>query len=80
VTYNLCGVGLIVALLVYFVCRGMVKNIDSEPDHKPLSLCNLLYVLAGTVVMAIMAPWLNWMINTQARKPNALGGNFPDCG
>ncbi len=25
VTYNLCGAGLIIALLVYFACRGMVK-------------------------------------------------------
>ncbi|PLM65972.1 dipeptide/tripeptide permease, partial [Klebsiella michiganensis] len=49
VTYNLCGAGLIVALLVYFACRGMVKDIGSGPDHKPLSLRNLLYVLAGTV-------------------------------
>lgn len=51
VTYNLCGAGLIVALLVYFACRGMVKDIGSEPDHKPLVFRNLLCVLAGTVVM-----------------------------
>ncbi|EBG3991047.1 MFS transporter [Salmonella enterica] len=50
VTYNLCGAGLIVALLVYFACRGMVKNIGSEPDHKPLRFRNLLLVLLGTVV------------------------------
>lgn len=54
VTYNLCGAGLIVALLVYFACRGMVKNIGSEPDHKPLNFRNLLYVLAGTVVMVFV--------------------------
>lgn len=30
VTYNLCGAGLIIALLVYFACRGMVKDIGSE--------------------------------------------------
>nr|VXZ91164.1 Dipeptide and tripeptide permease B [Klebsiella pneumoniae] len=35
VTYNLCGTGLIIALLVYFACRGMVKDIGSEPDHRP---------------------------------------------
>ncbi len=35
VTYNLCGAGLIIALLVYFACRGMVKDIGSEPDHRP---------------------------------------------
>ncbi|STW66837.1 inner membrane transporter YhiP [Klebsiella michiganensis] len=58
VTYNLCGAGLIVALLVYFACRGMVKDIGSEPDHKPLSLRNLLYVLAGTVVMIFLCAWL----------------------
>ncbi len=32
VTYNLCGAGLIIALLVYIACRGMVKDIGSEPD------------------------------------------------
>ncbi len=54
VTYNLCGAGLIVALLVYFACRGMVKNIGSEPDHKPLRFRNLLLVLLGTVVMIFL--------------------------
>jgi dipeptide/tripeptide permease len=39
VPYNLCGAGLIVALLVYFACRGMVKDIGSTPDHQPLSRC-----------------------------------------
>ncbi len=56
VTYNLCGAGLIIALLVYFACRGMVKDIGSEPDHRPLSLRNLALVLAGTVVMIFSAP------------------------
>ena len=54
VTYNLCGAGLIVALLVYFACRGMVKNIGSEPDHKPLNFRNLFCVLGGTVVMVFI--------------------------
>ncbi|WP_396365790.1 oligopeptide:H+ symporter, partial [Klebsiella pneumoniae] len=54
VTYNLCGAGLIIALLVYFACRGMVKDIGSEPDHRPLSLRNLALVLAGTVVMIFL--------------------------
>ncbi len=58
VTYNLCGAGLIVALLVYFACRGMVKNIGSEPDHKPLRFRNLLLVLLGTVVMIFLCAWL----------------------
>lgn len=48
--------GLIIALLVYFACRGMVKDIGSEPDHRPLSLRNLALVLAGTVVMIFLAP------------------------
>ncbi len=58
VTYNLCGAGLIIALLVYFACRGMVKDIGSEPDHRPLSLRNLALVLVGTVVMIFLCAWL----------------------
>lgn len=58
VTYNLCGVGLIIALLVYIACRGMVKNIGSRPDFKPLSLAKLLYVLLGSVVMIFICAWL----------------------
>lgn len=50
-TYNLCGTGLIIALLVYFACRGMVRNIGSAPDHQPLNYGKLLLVLAGAVVM-----------------------------
>lgn len=51
VTYNLCGAGLIIALLVYIACRGMVKDIGSEPDFRPMSFSKLLYVLLGSVVM-----------------------------
>jgi POT family proton-dependent oligopeptide transporter len=36
----------------------MVKDIGSEPDRRPLSLRNLLYVLAGTVVMIFVCAWL----------------------
>ncbi|MCV4633711.1 dipeptide/tripeptide permease, partial [Escherichia coli] len=50
VTYNLCGAGLIIALLVYIACRGMVKDIGSEPDFRPMSFSKLLYVLLGSVV------------------------------
>ncbi len=49
VTYNLCGAGLIIALLVYIACRGMVKDIGSEPDFKPMSFSKLLYVLLGNM-------------------------------
>lgn len=58
VTYNLCGIGLIIALLVYFACRRMVKHIGSEPDHVPMSYRNLLLVLAGTVIMIFLCAWL----------------------
>ncbi|MGB7801836.1 dipeptide/tripeptide permease DtpB [Buttiauxella sp.] len=58
VTYNLCGIGLVFALLVYFCCRGMVRDIGSEPDHQPMSYKNLLMVLAGTVVMIYVCAWL----------------------
>lgn len=58
VTYNICGIGLVFALLVYFCCRGMVRDIGSEPDSKPMNLKNLLLVLIGTVVMVYVCAWL----------------------
>ncbi|MEG2113339.1 MAG: oligopeptide:H+ symporter, partial [Hafnia sp.] len=51
-------IGLVVALLVYFCCRGMVRDIGSEPDSKPMNLKNLLLVLIGTVVMVYVCAWL----------------------
>ncbi|VEC46951.1 putative oligopeptide transporter [Escherichia coli] len=50
--------GLIIALLVYIACRGMVKDIGSEPDFKPMSFSKLLYVLLGSVVMIFVCAWL----------------------
>ncbi len=58
VTYNLCGAGLIIALLVYIACRGMVKDIGSEPDFRPMSFSKLLYVLLGSVEMIFVCAWL----------------------
>ena len=43
------------------------ENIGSEPDHKPLNFRNLLYVLAGTVVMVFICAWL--MHNVQIANP-----------
>ncbi len=50
--------GLIIALLVYIACRGMVKDIGSEPDFRPMSFSKLLYVLLGSVVMIFVCAWL----------------------
>lgn len=62
VIYNLCGVGLIVVFLVYFVCCGMVKNIGFELDYKLLCFCNLLLVLFGIVVMIFFCVWLMYNV------------------
>ncbi|CDL80471.1 dipeptide/tripeptide permease DtpB [Xenorhabdus cabanillasii] len=58
VTYNICGIGLIIALLVYVACRRMVDNIGSEPDHTPLNYVTLFFVLLGTVAMIGVCTWL----------------------
>ncbi|MDS0787473.1 dipeptide/tripeptide permease DtpB [Proteus vulgaris] len=57
-TYNICGIGLIIALLVYFFCRKMVANIGSEPDHLPMNYNKLLLVIAGSVAMVFACAWL----------------------
>ncbi|OTA18492.1 Di/tripeptide permease [Xenorhabdus vietnamensis] len=58
VTYNICGIGLIIALLVYIACRRMVHNIGSEPDHAPVNYATLLAVLIGTVITIGICTWL----------------------
>ncbi|WP_340621339.1 dipeptide/tripeptide permease DtpB [Xenorhabdus siamensis] len=63
VTYNICGIGLIIALLVYIACRRMVHNIGSEPDHAPLNYVTLFLVLLGTVAMIGVCAWLLHNIN-----------------
>ncbi|CDM88811.1 dipeptide/tripeptide permease DtpB [Xenorhabdus bovienii] len=58
VTYNICGIGLIIALLVYIACRRMVHNIGSAPDHHPVKPISLIAVLIGSVVMIGVCAWL----------------------
>ncbi|SFU61816.1 proton-dependent oligopeptide transporter, POT family [Xenorhabdus koppenhoeferi] len=58
VTYNICGIGLIIALLVYFACRRIVHNVGSKPDHQPLKPLNLLVVLVGSVATIGACAWL----------------------
>ncbi len=58
VTYNICGIGLIFAILVYFACRHIAKDIGSEPDSQPINIPQLLLVIAGSVVMVFICAWL----------------------
>lgn len=62
VIYNLCGAGLIIVLLVYIVCRGMVKDIGFEFDFRLMSFSKLLYVLFGSVVMIFVCVWLMYNV------------------
>ncbi|KMJ46992.1 peptide ABC transporter permease [Xenorhabdus khoisanae] len=57
-TYNICGIGLIIALLVYIACRRMVHNIGSDPDHAPMNYMTLFLVLVGAVAMIGICAWL----------------------
>ncbi|AWC92508.1 TPA: dipeptide/tripeptide permease DtpB [Morganella morganii subsp. morganii] len=58
VTYNICGIGLLIALAVFLFCQKMVHNIGSEPDHKPMKFGSLLVVIAGSVATVFLCAWL----------------------
>ncbi|PHM35831.1 dipeptide/tripeptide permease DtpB [Xenorhabdus innexi] len=58
VIYSICGIGLLIALLVYFSCRHIIRDIGSRPDHQPLNYSTLLVVLIGTLVMISICAWL----------------------
>ncbi|WP_434523948.1 dipeptide/tripeptide permease DtpB [Photorhabdus asymbiotica] len=63
ITYNICGIGLIIALLVYILCRNTVRNIGSEPDHQRINYKNLFLVLVGSVAMVFVCAWLMHNVN-----------------
>ena len=58
VAFAVCCVGLLVGLFNYLLMRHTLKHIGSEPDHRPLSVRNLLLVLAGGVATVFASAYV----------------------
>lgn len=69
VAFGISALGMCLALLTYFVLRGLVKDYGSKPDFEkvPLKIFALIFVLTGALIA--MSAWLlthytfaSWMI------------------
>ncbi|MBT0726489.1 dipeptide/tripeptide permease DtpA [Rosenbergiella australiborealis] len=56
--FSLSVVGLVITLLNFLFCQGMVKNYGSKPDFAPLQWNKFLMTLVGVVVLVSLATWL----------------------
>ncbi len=50
--FAVCGIGLVLGLLNYFIMRRFIIQAGSAPDFEPLRVKRLLAILAGTVLGA----------------------------
>ncbi|MCG7366560.1 dipeptide/tripeptide permease DtpA [Pantoea sp. ACRSH] len=58
VAFSLSVIGLVITLLNFLFCKGLVKNYGSKPDFAPLNVSKLLMTLVGVVVLVAIATWL----------------------
>ncbi|WP_230382434.1 oligopeptide:H+ symporter [Piscirickettsia salmonis] len=56
--YVVCGIGLVIALLNYMVCRHWVDHVGSEAGMKQLSMNKLITVIVGSVVFIFISAYL----------------------
>jgi POT family proton-dependent oligopeptide transporter len=56
--FRACSIGLLVAILNYFVCYSWVKDIGSTAGLKPMKLMNLLYVMLGGLMVILLSGWI----------------------
>ncbi|WP_241606536.1 dipeptide/tripeptide permease DtpA [Rosenbergiella epipactidis] len=56
--FSLSVVGLVITLLNFIFCQGMVKNYGSKPDFAPLQWRKLFMTLIGVVVLIALATGL----------------------
>ncbi|HJO94787.1 MAG TPA: oligopeptide:H+ symporter [Victivallales bacterium] len=53
-----CSAGLVLAVISYFTCGRLIKEVGSEPDFKPVKKTSLVLVLIGLILMAWLCSWL----------------------
>lgn len=70
VAFSLSVIGLVITLLNFLFCRGMVKDYGSKPDFAPLQMGKLLMTLVGVVLLVALA---TWMLHHQAIARIVLG-------
>ncbi|RNC77780.1 dipeptide/tripeptide permease [Piscirickettsiaceae bacterium NZ-RLO2] len=56
--YVVCGIGLVIALLNYMVCRHWVDHVGSEAGMKQLSMNKLITVIVGSIVFIFISAYL----------------------
>ncbi|MGJ3494855.1 oligopeptide:H+ symporter [Piscirickettsia salmonis] len=56
--YVVCGIGLVIALLNYMVCRHWVDHVGSEAGMKQLSMNKLITVIVGSIIFIFISAYL----------------------
>ncbi len=56
--FLVCSIGLIIAIVSYFIFNSTLKEIGSEADFKPLNHLKLLYIIVILIAMVFLCSWL----------------------
>jgi len=56
--FRACSVGLIIAIINYFICYSWVKNIGSPAGLKPMKRMSLVYVIIGGLLIVMLSGWI----------------------
>lgn len=56
--FLICVAGLILTIAAYLIFGRVLSGIGSDPDSKPISYKNLLYIIIGIIVMVLMCATL----------------------
>ncbi|MDF2690295.1 MAG: tppB [Gammaproteobacteria bacterium] len=56
--FRTCSIGLVIAIINYFLCYSWVKNIGSAAGAKPMNFKSLFLVILGGLAIVFISAWI----------------------
>lgn len=58
IAFSLSVVGLVIALINFFMCKRWVRSYGSKPDFEPMVISKLLVTIVGVIALIAISTWL----------------------
>ncbi|MEW5818552.1 MAG: oligopeptide:H+ symporter [Cyanobacteriota bacterium] len=63
IAFSVSAIGLMLGIINYLCLMHWAKDVGSAPDFKPLEKIKLLYIIFGSILVAVISSWLLQNLN-----------------